>query len=168
MRPIALLAALALTASPVLAAAPAPKVKAQSFEELAKPLPLPYNESADGVASVAKARAKAKASHKLLLVDLGGNWCLDCRIFAGTIELPEVKAWVRRHYEIVTVDTGRHDKNLAVQTRYGLGDAKAVPNLLIIDPATGKLLNADTTIALNDARSMNPQGLVDYLAKYAR
>ena len=168
MRQIAFLTALALTASPLLAATPAPKVKAQSFEQLAKPLPLPYDESADGAAAVAKARARAKASGKLLLVDLGGNWCLDCRIFAGTVALPDVNAWVRRHYEIVTVDTGRHDKNLSVQTRYGLAEAKAVPNLLIIDPKTDKLVNEGTTIALNDARSMNPQGLVDYLARYAR
>jgi thiol-disulfide isomerase/thioredoxin len=167
MRLLAFAAALSLTV-PALAATPAPRVKAQSFEQLAKPLPLPYDESANGVAAVAKARAKARATGKLLLVDLGGNWCLDCRILAGTIELPEVKAWVRRHYEVVTVDTGRHDKNLEVQARYGLGDAKAVPNLLVIDPKTDKLINAGNTVALSDARSMNPQGLADYLAKWPR
>jgi thiol:disulfide interchange protein len=167
MRLLALTALLALTTAPALAA-PAPRVKAQSFEQLAKPLPLPYDEAANGVAAVAKARAKAKAEGKLLLVDLGGNWCLDCRILAGTIELPEVKAWVRRHYEVVTVDTGRHDKNLEVQTRYGLGDAKGVPNLLVIDPKTDKLINVGNTVALSDARSMNPQGLADYLAKWTK
>ncbi len=167
MRLLALAAALSLIATPAFSAA-APRVKAQSFEELAKPLPLPYDEAANGVTAVAKARARAQAGGKLLLVDLGGNWCLDCRILAGTIELPELKAWVRRHYEIVTVDTGRHDKNLEVQTRYGLGDAKAVPNLLVIDPKTDKLINVGDTVALSDARHMSPQGLADYLAKWVK
>jgi thiol-disulfide isomerase/thioredoxin len=168
MRFLAATLALALLTPAVQAAVPAPRIKAQSFEQLAKPLPLPYDANANGVAAVAKARARARASGKLLLVDLGGNWCLDCRVLAGTIELPELKAWVRRHYEVVTVDTGRHDKNLEVQTRYGLGDAKAVPNLLVIDPKTDTLINAGSTVALSDARSMNPQGLADYLAKWVR
>lgn len=163
-----LAAALAVCAAPSFAAAPAPRVKTASFEQLAKPLPLPYDEQANGIAAVAKARARARASHRLLLVDLGGNWCLDCRILAGTLELPDVKPWVRKHFEVVTVDTGRHDRNLAIQAQFGLSDQKAVPNLLVIDPRTNRLINAGNTIALADARSMNPQGLVDYLATWAR
>ena len=168
MRLLALAAALAVAAAPALAAVPPPRVKAQSFEQLAKPLPLPYDEQADGAAAVAKARARARATNRLLLVDLGGNWCLDCRILAGTIELPEVKAWVRRHYEVVTVDTGRHDKNLGIQSAYGLADQKAVPNLLVIDPRTGKLLNRGEAISLGEASLMRPQQMADLLAKWAK
>jgi thiol-disulfide isomerase/thioredoxin len=121
------------------------------------------------MASVDKARAHARASHKLLLIDLGGNWCLDCRILAGTMELPELKAWMKRHYELVTIDVGRFDKNLDVPARYGIRDRlKGVPSLLVIDPKTDKLINAGDTAALSDARSMNPQGLADYLARWAR
>lgn len=151
------------------AAAPAPHVKAQSFEQLPKPLPLPYNESAPAMASVDKARAKARAAGKLLLVDLGGNWCLDCRILAGTMELPDVAPWVRKHYEIVTVDVGRFDKNLDVPARYGFRERLVgVPALLVVDPKTDRLINVGKTTALSDARSMNPQGLADYLAQFAR
>lgn len=162
------LAALALTA-PAAAAVTAPRVKAQSFEQLAKPLPLPYSQTAPAMAAVDKARARAKASGKLLLIDLGGNWCLDCRILAGTMELPEVDAWMKKHYEIVTVDVGRFDKNLDVPARYGFTERLAgVPALLVVDPRTDKLVNVGKTTALSDARSMNPQGLADYLAQFAR
>jgi len=159
----------AALASPTIAAVRAPRVKAQSFEQLAKPLPLPYNEAASAMAAVDKARARARASGKLLLVDLGGNWCLDCRILAGTMELPEVQAWVRKHYEVVTVDVGRFDKNLDVPARYGFTKRlEGVPALLVVEPRSDKLLNAGKTTALSDARSMNPQGLADYLAQFAR
>jgi thiol-disulfide isomerase/thioredoxin len=169
MRLPAFLAALALTAAPALAAVPAPRMKAQSFEQLAKPLPLPYDEAGVGLAAVEKARARAKASGKLLLIDLGGNWCLDCRILAGTVELPELKGWVKRHYELVTVDVGRFDKNLEVPAHYGIRDRlKGVPSLLVVDPKSDRLINAGDTAALSDARSMNPQGLADYLAHWAR
>ena len=168
MRLPAILAALAL-ASPALAATPAPHVRAQSFDQLAQPLPLPYDERADAMAAVNAARVRARASHKLLLIDLGGNWCLDCRILAGTIELPEVGAFVRRHYELVTVDVGRFDKNLNVPARYGITQRLAgVPALLVVDPRADKLLDGGHIAALADARSMTPQALADWLAQWVR
>jgi thiol-disulfide isomerase/thioredoxin len=158
-----------LAAFPSVAAAPAPHVRAQSFDQLAQPLPLPYDEHADARAAVAKARVRAKAAHKLLLIDLGGNWCLDCRILAGTIELPEVAAFVRRHYELVTVDVGRFDRNLDVPAHYGITTRlEGVPSLLVVDPRSDRLLNAGRVSALADARSMTPQALADWLAQWVR
>jgi len=168
MRLFAILAAVTL-ALPASAAIPAPHVRAQSFDQLAQPLPLPYDERTDAMVAVATARARARAGHKLLLIDLGGNWCLDCRILAGTIELPEVRAFVRRHYELVTVDVGRFDKNLNVPARYGITDRLAgVPALLVVDPRTNRLLDAGHVAALADARSMTPQALADWLAQWVR
>ena len=153
------------------AAAPvsAPRVGIASFEALPKPLPLPYNETANADKAVAAAKLRARKAGKLLLIDLGGNWCLDCRLLAGTMELPALRPWVARHYEVVTVDVGRFDKNLQVPAHYGFHERlKGVPALLIVDPATDKLLNRANTTALSDARSLSPQGLADWLAKWAR
>lgn len=167
MRLLFAFAALAL-AMPATAL-PAPHVRAQSFDQLAQPLPLPYDEKANAIAAVAKARALAKATHKLLLIDLGGNWCLDCRILAGTMALPEVAAFVRRHYELVTVDVGRFDKNLAVPARYGITKRlEGVPSLLVVDPRTDRLINRSHVSALADARSMTPQALADWIAQWVR
>lgn len=164
---LATVAALAL-ASPTIAAT-APRVAITSFEQLAKPLPLPYDEQANAQTQVAAAKARAKANRKLLLIDLGGNWCLDCRLLAGTMETPALKAFLAKHYEIVTVDVGRMDKDLAIPAHYGLKDRLAgVPSLLIVNPTTDKLLNAGRTAALADARSMNPQGLADWLAQWTK
>ncbi|MEI9890287.1 MAG: thioredoxin domain-containing protein [Caulobacteraceae bacterium] len=107
---------------------------------------------------MAKARAAAKARHKLLLIDLGGNWCPDCRVLAGTVELPEIKAFVDQHYEVVTVDVGRFNHNLQVPAKYGFNTRlKGVPTLLVVDPKTNKLLNPDDVFALSSAGSMSPQ-----------
>ena len=168
MRFLAAAVILAL-AAPTLAAVPAPRVRVQNFDQLAKPLPLPYDEKANALAAVDRARAKARASRKLLLIDLGGNWCLDCRILAGVMELPELETFVRRHFEVVTVDVGRFDKNLAVPARYGITKRlEGVPSLLIVDSRTNRLVNAGRTAALSDARSMTPQALADWLAQWAR
>lgn len=152
-----------------LTAATAPRMPITSFEQLAKPLPLPYDEKANANTQVAAAKARAKAQGKLLLIDLGGNWCLDCRLLAGTMDTAALKAFVDRHYVVVTVDIGRFDKNLQIPAHYGITKRlEGVPNLLIVNPRTDRLINAGRTAALADARSMSPQGLADWLAQWVK
>ncbi|MBV9511741.1 MAG: thioredoxin family protein [Caulobacteraceae bacterium] len=147
--------------------APAPRMAITSFAQLPTPLPLPYDPGADARAQVAAAKARAAAAHKLLLIDLGGDWCPDCRILAATIEQPDLKAFVQTHYEVVTVDVGFLDKNLDIPARYGIsGRLEGVPSLLIIDPRTDALLDRGHIAALADARHMTPQALADWLAKW--
>lgn len=149
-------------------AAPAPRLVAQSFDALPHPLPLPYDASADAEGALSKARARARRSGRLLLIDLGGNWCPDCRILAGVLELPEMRRFIRRHFELVMADVGRYDRNMQIPARYGIDRPKGVPTLLVIDPRTDRLLNAGKTTALADARSMTPQALADYIATWTR
>ena len=170
MRPLktALLIAALGFAVPAFAAAP-PKAGIATFAELKTPLPYPYDEQANANAVVAKAKALAKAHHKLLLIDLGGNWCGDCRVLAGTLELPAMKAFMDQHYQVVTVDVGRFDHNLQVPARYGFNTRlKGVPTLLVVDPKTDKLLNPNDVFALSDAGSMSPQALADWLARWPK
>ena len=164
IRPLAACLAVLLAASPALAASP-PRVGISSYAELQTPLPYPYDEAANADAAVAAARARAAASHKRLLIDLGGNWCADCRILAATLELPEVRAFVAAHYELVQVDVGRFDKNLQIPARYGIKSRlEGVPSLLVVDPRSDRLINAGHVSALADARHMTPQSLADWLA----
>ena len=160
-------ALMVLGAAPAAAAAPAPRVSISSYAELRTPLPYPYDEQADANAAVAAARARARAGHKRLLIDLGGNWCADCRILAATLELPEVRAFVAAHYELVAVDVGRFDRNLQIPARYGITSRlEGVPSLLVVDPRSDRLLNGGRVSALADARSMTPQALADWLAQW--
>ena len=162
-------AIIAILAAPAAAvAAPAPRLAVQSFDQLPKTLPLPYDEKADADGAVTAALARAKANGKLVVIDLGGNWCPDCRILAGTMALPSLSMFVRKHYELVMVDVGRFDRNLQIPGRYGIARPEGVPALLIIDPKTNRLLNPGKTSALSNARAMTPQALADWLASWTK
>ena len=165
---VAALLALSL-AAPAAAGAPAPRMTIKSFEQLHQPLPLPYREGTNADRDVSAALARASKSGKLLLIDLGGNWCLDCRLLAGTMEEQPLKAWIARHYETVMVDVGRFDKNLQIPRRFGISKRlEGVPAVLVVNPRTDKLVNAGHVTALADARSMSPQSLADWLARWVR
>jgi thiol-disulfide isomerase/thioredoxin len=162
------LAALALAANltaTAVNAASAPAVSIAALRDLPTPLPTPYDPAADADKQVAAAAAKAKATGKLLLIDLGGNWCGDCRVLAGIMRLPEVAAFVDKHYVVVTVDVGHMNRNLQIPHKYGVASVLGVPSILVVD-RHGKLRDGGHVAALADARSMNPQALADWLAQW--
>jgi thiol-disulfide isomerase/thioredoxin len=159
-RSLLLGAAAACLAGPALAAVAAPKAGV-----LSKPRPNPYDVSADAEAQVAAAAARAKKAGKLLLIDLGGNWCPDCRILAGIMEMPSVKPFLHKHYEIVSVDIGRMDKNMQIPARYGFPKLAGVPAVIVVTPQ-GKVVNRGDAFVLADARAMSTQAVVDQLAAW--
>ncbi len=161
------LAAIAALSAPALATPPAPHVSIASVDALAQPLPYPYDEQADAKAAVARAKAQARREHKRLLIDLGGNWCGDCRVLAGILDLPELKPFLARHFVVVTVDIGRYDRNGDIASHYGIARLQGVPAILAVDPVHDRLLNNGQLSALADARHMTPQALADWLAQWA-
>jgi thiol-disulfide isomerase/thioredoxin len=146
-------------------AAPAPAAGMARLAEISTPLPMPYDPSVAAAAQVDQARARARASGKLLLIDFGGNWCADCRILAAVMRLPAIAAFVEAHYEVVMVDVGRMDRNLAIPARWGVRRLEGVPAVLVID-GKDRLVDAGHVEALADARTMTPQALADWLARW--
>lgn len=145
--------------------ASAPMAPILSFAELPTPLPAPYDPTADAPVQVAAAQSRARESGRLLLIEMGGNWCGDCRILDGFMRLPVIAAFVRAHYVVVEVDAGHMNRNLDIPARWGVGRLDGVPNILIVD-GHNRLLNAGHTAALADARAMAPQALADWLAHW--
>jgi hypothetical protein len=102
-----------------------------------------------------------------VLIDLGGNWCVDCLVLSNFLRLPEMRRFMEAHYEEVLVDVGRFNRNLQIPARFGITKRlEGVPALLIATP-DGKLVNGSNVFATADAHNMTPQALADYLAKYA-
>jgi hypothetical protein len=167
MRWILAAAALAIMSSAAHAAT-APKLHIATLADLPVEEMRPYNESANADAVVKAAFARAKKDHKLVLIDLGGNWCGDCIVLANLMDLPEMKRFVSAHYEAVSVDVGRFDKNLQIPARFGITKRlEGVPSVLIATP-DGKLVNEGHTAALADSRDMTPQAIADWIAQWTK
>lgn len=166
MRIVMLALASCMLAASALSAATAPQVSIGQLSDLSVP-DAPYDESADANQAVTSAFARAKAEHKRVLIDLGGNWCGDCRVLSGVMALPEMRRFLDAHYVVVYVDVGRFNKNLQIPARFGITQRlEGVPSVLIVDP-NGKLIDAGHIEALADARSMTPQAIADWLAQWA-
>ncbi len=121
-------------------------------------------------AALAQARADALAKGKLLLVVYGANWCHDSRALAGWLETPRFKALVEDRYALAFINAGMPQKdrakNAALIAELGLTGIEGTPNLLIIDPQSGALLNADTAKSWRNAASRSEDDIYAELAAY--
>ena len=148
----------------VALAAPAPRVSVADAKHLVTPLPSPYDEKANADAAVDGAFARAKTSGKRVLIDMGANWCSDCRILAGVLELAEVKKFVGDNFELAQVDVGRFDHNQQIPARFH-AKVNAIPWIVIAEP-DGKVLTSGYEIT--DGYHKTPQSMVDWLASWTR
>lgn len=124
----------------------------------------PYVEGADAEKAIAAAKARAQKAGKLLLIDMGGNWCVDCLVLTAVMELPQAKAFIDSRFEVITVDMGRFDKNLQIPARYGI-QLKAVPCVVVLDQK-GRQTNRGQELALGSASQLSPQAVLDQLAAW--
>ena len=167
MKRVLLIAVALLLASPVLAVPVHFIVHLKSLTDLPVVTLHPYDETANANADVAAAFARARKSGKRVFIDLGGNWCGDCIVLANFLELPEVKPVMKAHFEFVSVDVGREDKNLQIPARFGVDLKGGVPTVLIVEPDGKTLVDNGHIAALEDARHMTPQGLADWISMWA-
>lgn len=144
------------------------QVHLKSMTELPIVTMHPYDENADADAAMAAALARARKSGKRVFIDFGGNWCGDCVVLANFLELPEVKPVMAAHFEFVSVDVGRENKNLQIPAHFGVDLKGGVPTVLIVEPDGKTVVDAGHIAALEDARHMTPQGLADWLAQWIK
>lgn len=122
----------------------------------------------DAEPAIAAARARALAGGKRLLIDLGANWCLNCRLLSGIMRDPQVAAYLARRFEIVTVDIGRFDRNMAVPLRLGFrGRQMFVPAIVVIDPRSRRIVNRGREMLVANTAAMTPRAVVATLAGWA-
>lgn len=128
------------------------------------PVAAPYDVQADAQAQVDRAFVEAKRSGREVLLDFGGNWCPDCRVLAGVMQMPSVRPWLDAHFVVVEIDVGRRDRHMDIARRFGV-TVTSVPAVLVLTPE-GRLLDPDGARALGNARAMTAQGMVDLLAQW--
>ena len=124
-----------------------------------------YSDTADPAADIAAALKKARAEHKRVLLDFGGDWCGDCQVLDIYFhEQPNLEL-LEKNFVLVHVWIGHMDKNLDIAEKYGVPIKRGVPALSVLDPR-GKVLFAQSTGDFSNMRGMNVQSVTDFLEKW--
>ena len=132
-----------------------------SDEVLEIPLPLPYNGEIYSSNDIEAFLVSSISKSKQPIIIFGGNWCPDCRILEGTLQLPTIKKYMIKHYKIMHVDVGRYDKNMNLISYFKIPEEEGVPRVLVFDNKKN-ILNMDTTQEWRTARDRNKQEIFNY------
>src|SRR5580658_2121553 len=136
---------------------------AASLSTLAFAAPWPYDEHADAVSDVQHAIAAAQSDHKQVLLVFGANWCPDCRALDQAMH-GSSQHLIDRRFEVVKIDVGNFDKNLALAQRYGNPIAKGIPAVVVVGHAN-QVVYATRNGELANAGQMSEQGIFDFLSQ---
>jgi thiol:disulfide interchange protein len=127
-----------------------------------------YDIRADGSRQIDDALAKARASHRKVLLDFGANWCIWCRRLHHTFQTDAaVRAKLADSYLIVMIDVNTRDgawRNTEVDRRYGNPTRLGIPVLVVLDE-NGRILATKDTGELEEGNHHSPAKILAFLGK---
>ena len=122
----------------------------------------PYDESVVAAEEIAKALGIAKSNNKYILLQMGGNWCPDCRTLGEYFSRPDIKKWLDERVILVSVDVGEWDRNLDIVEEYGNPISEGIPALVLLNP-DNEVIFATLAGELASARDMSKNDLIQWL-----
>ncbi|HEY2914469.1 MAG TPA: thioredoxin family protein [Candidatus Angelobacter sp.] len=153
----------ALIATILLAAISAAQFKRVPLQAPANLNPQLYRADANATQDIRRAMATAGKQHKNVLLDFGGNWCIDCHILENAFHQPRIAPLLNENYIVVHVDVGKYDKNLDLAKKFHVNLGKGIPSLAVLD-AMGKVLYA--TGDFERAHLMSEDDVIQFLDKW--
>ena len=126
-----------------------------------------YLPSDDSMADVAAVIDAAKENNKLALVVMGANWCHDSRALASRLYQEPLRSLVDAYYETIFIDVGYLDKGENVIISLGSPVYYATPTVLIVDPVSGQLVNAENRHQWAEANTISMEDSVEYFQQMA-
>lgn len=121
-----------------------------------------YDHRADPAADLASARALA--GNRNILLEVGGDWCVWCRILdAYLAEEADVRAAFRASFLIVKVNWSRTQQNEAFLAAYP--PISGYPSFVILDNR-GRYLGSEETAPLESGRSYDRARMLAFAARW--
>ena len=121
-----------------------------------------FPNTPDAKPEIREALMKAKAEHKRVILDFGGNWCGDCKVLDIYFHQEPNAKLLADNYVLVDVNIGKYDMNTDVAEKYGVPLKKGVPALAVLAP-DGRVLHAQTKGEFENMRHMEASSVTEFL-----
>jgi thioredoxin 1 len=122
----------------------------------------PYDSTADARQDIDAALRESRNDHKLVLLDFGANWCLDCLVLDRLLRDSTVAPYLGANFRVVHVEVGRFDRNLEISRAYGSPIEGGVPAVVVLSPA-GVVVATTKDGSLESARTATAAQILRFL-----
>ena len=130
-------------------------------DKLDLPLPLPYDGNEISVEEVNKFLSQSIAENKQPIIIFGANWCPDCRIFSGTIDIPKINEFIETYFNILYIDVKRYEINMNLIEYFEIPSEEGIPRVLVFD-FNKNVINKSSTTEWRTARDRSSQDIFNF------
>ncbi len=138
----------------------------EEIDTLESPLPTPYDGRVYSSDDLNNFINESIEIDKQPILIFGANWCPDCRIFSGTINIPKIKSFIEQKFSIMYIDVKRYEINMELMEEYGIPSAEGIPRILVFDKQKN-LLNQQNTSEWRTARKRSSQEIFNFFQDIA-
>lgn len=127
-----------------------------------------YDDSIDPFAQIDQAVKKSQTENKLVICQLGGNWCHWCIKFAQfIIEDQEIDKIVNDNFVYIHVNYKSRNDELSQKVSKRLGNAGrfGFPVLVILNP-DGSVLHIQNSAYLEEGQEYNKKKVMDFFKNW--
>lgn len=127
-------------------------------------LPQKFVPGRDAAADIQQALTLAQAQRKLVLVDVGGEWCSWCHIFDRFVaSRAQVQKLLGDRYVLVKVNYSPQQRNDNLLSQFP--KAKGYPHFYVLD-ATGKVLASQASAELEAGNDYDETKALAFLSRH--
>ena len=116
-------------------------------------------------ADINAALAQARLDKKLVMLDFGADWCLDCVVLSALFRDRKVAPYLNEHFHVVQIDIGEGNRNLDVSKEYGDPIKKGIPAVVVLSPL-GSTVASTANGALSTARNAKASDVMKLLQSW--
>jgi thiol:disulfide interchange protein len=125
-----------------------------------------FRPNRNPAADLKQAIAEAEQTHRRILLDVGGQWCIWCKYLDQFFDShPDLKALRDKNYVWMKVNMSRENENKGFLSQYP--SIPGYPHFFVLNP-DGRFYHSQETRPLEDGfRSYNPDRMREFLIKWA-
>jgi thiol:disulfide interchange protein len=123
-----------------------------------------YDPKRNAAEDLKLAVAEAQRTNKHILLEVGGKWCVWCRIMDAYFEKnPDLLDLREKNYILLKVNVSEENENAALLSQYPA--AEGYPHIYVLD-SSGKLLHSQNTAPLEEGKTYHKERFTEFLNKW--
>lgn len=102
-----------------------------------------FDPRRDAEKDLQEAIVRARHDRKMILLDVGGEWCIWCHRLDSVFTMnPDLAEYLRRHYVVVKINVSKENRNTEFLAKYP--NIEGYPHIFVLDENGELLCSQDT------------------------
>ncbi len=126
-----------------------------------------YNPNADAEKDIAAAVKEARAEHKFVIMQAGGNWCIWCKRFSLAVAKDaKLDSIVKADFVFYHLNYSSENKNERLFAKYGYPQRFGFPVFIILDDK-GNRIHTQNSEYLEEGKGYNKDKIAEFFEAWS-